>query len=353
MPADQNYIISCFKKSSRCPEFQNKWWSAEAWAAVINKFCIFYESLTFSSKELICSSNNRKHRHLQDEMDLRTNIPIDHVGIFQDKYRVHGSKTTSWFYYATRNGEKPFINKETKWFECIDDAKELLNSKVTRTSAVELSAVPIIVEPAIKKRKLLELKASAAQAPENHVSSPDGANLVPTASSACHCPLAPQEMCNYWTSTEAKILFRPRSEEDTRESIRAQITILTAANASETAYLAVIAGSPEIDENTLSNYQKHCVRQKCQLLCMALNLALDNMNGWSWDKCCQMAKAGIRMGINITKNGKVVMRWYRMFREKRAFIVPLQNKNNLPAFLDLNPDVCDAIKNLLFPICLS
>jgi hypothetical protein len=118
-----------------------------------------------------------------------------------------------------------------------------------------------------------------------------------------------------------------------------------AANASETAYLTVIAGSPEIDDNTLSNYQKHCVRQKCHLLCMALNLALDSMNGWSWDKCCQMAvKSGIRMGINITKNGKVVMRWYRMFREKRAFIVSLQNKNNLPAFLDLNPDVCDDIK---------
>jgi hypothetical protein len=30
-----------------------------------------------------------------------------------------------------------------------------------------------------------------------------------------------------------------------------------AANASETAYLTVIAGSPEIDDNTLSNYQKH------------------------------------------------------------------------------------------------
>ncbi len=51
------------------------------------------------------------------------------------------------------------------------------------------------------------------------------------------------------------------------------------------------------------------------------------------------------MGINITKNGKVVMRWYRMFHEKQAFIVPLQNKNNLPEFLDHNPDVCDAIKN--------
>jgi hypothetical protein len=207
MPADQNYIISCFKKSSRCPEFQNKWWSAEAWAAVINKFCIFYESLTFSSKELICSSNNRKHRHLQDEIDLRTNIPIDHAGIFRDKYRVHGSKTASWFYYATVNGEKPFVKKETKWFECIDDAKEVLNRKVIRTSAVELSVVPIILEPATKNRKLLELKASVTQAPENHNSSLDSANLVPTASYAFHCPLAPQEMCNYWTSTEAKILF--------------------------------------------------------------------------------------------------------------------------------------------------
>ncbi len=117
-----------------------------------------------------------------------------------------------------------------------------------------------------------------------------------------------------------------------------------AENASETGYLT-ITGSPELDDNTLSNYQKHCVRQKCQLLCMVLNLALDNMDGWIWDKCCQMAlKAGIRMGINITKNGKVVMRWYRMFHEKQAFIVSLQSKNTLPAFLDLKPDVCDANK---------
>ncbi len=114
MPVDQNYIISCFKEASRHPEFQfqNKWWSAETWAAVINKFCIFYESLTFSGKELICSINNRKHPHLHDEMDLRTNIPIDHVGVFQDKYRVHGSKTTSGFYYDTVNGKKSSAKKK-------------------------------------------------------------------------------------------------------------------------------------------------------------------------------------------------------------------------------------------------
>jgi hypothetical protein len=134
--------------------------------------------------------------------------------------------------------------------------------------------VPIIQEPAAKNE---ELKASVTQAPENHISSLDGKNLVPTASYSLHGPLAPQEMCNYWTSTEAKIVFRCQSEEDTRQSIRAQITTLIAANASETAYLTIIAGSPEIDDNTLSNYQKHCVRQKCHLLCMAVNLALDRI----------------------------------------------------------------------------
>ncbi len=52
---------------------------------------------------------------------------------------MHGSKITGWFYYATVNAEKPFIEKETKWFESIDDAKELLNSKVTRTSYTKTS----------------------------------------------------------------------------------------------------------------------------------------------------------------------------------------------------------------------
>jgi hypothetical protein len=50
------------------------------------------------------------------------------------------------------------------------------------------------------------------------------------------------------------------------------------------------------------------------------------------------------MGVSITNNSEVLMRWYRMFREKRAFSIPPQWKHNLPAFLDLNPDVCDAIK---------
>jgi hypothetical protein len=67
--------------------------------------------------------------------------------------------------------------------------------------------------------------------------------------------------------------------EVTQQSIREQIELLTKANENDTAYLNVVAGSREIDNGTLSNNQKHCIHQKCQLLCVALNLALENMNG--------------------------------------------------------------------------
>jgi hypothetical protein len=50
------------------------------------------------------------------------------------------------------------------------------------------------------------------------------------------------------------------------------------------------------------------------------------------------------MGVSIKNNSEVLMRWYRMFHEKWAFSIPPQWKHNLPTFLDLNPDVCDAIK---------
>jgi hypothetical protein len=78
---------------------------------------------------------------------------------------------------------------------------------------------------------------------------------------------------------------------------------------------------------------------------LALNLALEQMNGWTWGKCCETArKVAVRMGVSITKNADTVKRWYRSFRLKRRFAVPIKQKHNLPPFLELNPDVCSALK---------
>jgi hypothetical protein len=44
------------------------------------------------------------------------------------------------------------------------------------------------------------------------------------------------------------------------------------------------------------------------------------------------------MGVSTNNSSDLVMQWYRIFHEKWAIIIPEQKKNNLPPFLDLNPD---------------
>jgi hypothetical protein len=69
------------------------------------------------------------------------------------------------------------------------------------------------------------------------------------------------------------------------------------------------------------------------------------MNGWTWTMCCEVAiKVATRMGVSITRNADTVKKWYRHFRSKRKFIVPTRHKHNLPPLLELNPDICSAIK---------
>jgi hypothetical protein len=78
---------------------------------------------------------------------------------------------------------------------------------------------------------------------------------------------------------------------------------------------------------------------------LALNLALEQMNGWTWGKCCENAtKVAVRTGVSIAKNADNVKRWYHSFRSTRRFASPIKQKHNLPPFLELNLAVCSALK---------
>jgi hypothetical protein len=63
-------------------------------------------------------------------MDMKSNIPKDHTGIFQDTLGKHGSKV-NYYYYATEKGQLSLRN-ETRWYENITEAKELLEKVITR-----------------------------------------------------------------------------------------------------------------------------------------------------------------------------------------------------------------------------
>ena len=140
-------------------EFQQKWMSAETWVQLIVKYSIVDSSLMFNGEKLDKCINSRENKHLQDEMDLRLSIPKDHIGIFHEQQRKKGSTKRTSYYYATTSGKSP--DKEKKWFDCITDAHELLNKKITRASETLLVVSP--TQQLTKNRKLQasELAVSA------------------------------------------------------------------------------------------------------------------------------------------------------------------------------------------------
>jgi hypothetical protein len=66
------------------------------------------------------------------------------------------------YYYATTSGQSP-LEKQKKWYDCIDDAENLLNKKITRASETLLPISSITQQPT----KIRKLQTSEEQAPEH------------------------------------------------------------------------------------------------------------------------------------------------------------------------------------------
>jgi hypothetical protein len=105
---------------------------------------------------------------------------------------------------------------------------------------------------------------------------------------------------DYWSLPEAIKLFRTQSGETTQQSIVKQIEMLCSVNSSDKGYLEVIDG--EIDDESLSGFDKYVIHQKCAIMSLSLQLALENMNKWTSMQCCKSeAVVADRMGMSLTK----------------------------------------------------
>ncbi len=69
------------------------------------------------------------------------------------------------------------------------------------------------------------------------------------------------------------------------------------------------------------------------------------MNGFSWEKYCELViQYASAAGIKLTSRPRTVMEWYCCFRSKQKFEILQRKKDNLPPFLQANPDVCAAMQ---------
>ena len=89
----------------------------------------------------------------------------------------------------------------------------------------------------------------------------------------------------YWDSPEAKLLFRPAlvSESTALVPIDIQIKALLNVNKRSNAFLTTVARNlDELNEDDMTEHKKWVMQQKAQYLALALHLAKENMNGWTW-----------------------------------------------------------------------
>jgi hypothetical protein len=95
----------------------------------------------------------------------------------------------------------------------------------------------------------------------------------------------------YWLSPEARKLFAPKGNENVLEGIDAQIKILQEANEMHMSYQNVLEnqqGQP-LDEDSLTSYQVWAIQQCYAMIFLALRVGKEKMNGFSWEKCCELA----------------------------------------------------------------
>ncbi len=109
--------------------FQHRWMPIETWAALINHYYKPLSSLLLDGNKLLSAVTRTKWFNTA----LSANGVIDDdLSLYRNRYCQHRGKQISCFYAAPK-GVNP-IAKEKPWFNYIDYAEELLNTKATRSN---------------------------------------------------------------------------------------------------------------------------------------------------------------------------------------------------------------------------
>ena len=145
----------------------------------------------------------------------------------------------------------------------------------------------------------------------------------------------------YWPkSAEAYQLFKPRREyvsvydsaqnlttttmeyiETPQEALKRRILQLKAVHESENSWHCVVKGGDP--DNNCSKTEIYEIRQRSLFLALAYQVALQNMNKWTWHKCCQDACETLNaLGLNQATFYKTVAQWNIVFRKLEFFLHP-------------------------------
>ena len=108
------------------------------------------------------------------------------------------------------------------------------------------------------------------------------------------------KVISYWTSPEAYILFSVKKEDCVIKTLIGRDKILTKAAYDDDTLVSLLHAVESVDR--LSSFQKQHLRFDCIYLKKAYEIAIQNMNSWTWKQCAQAAIAELNdVGFNHKK----------------------------------------------------
>ena len=135
-------------------------------------------------------------------------------------------------------------------------------------------------------------------------------------------PCTLNHQTTYWESPEAIKLFGSNeASEDAKDTLQRRVKQLQSVNETEDGWRNAVDGRDP--DNLCSRNDIFEIRQRSALLCCAYQLALDNMNEWTWKTCCTEACSQLnRVGITQAKHHETVAQWNIAFRKHNNFPHP-------------------------------
>ena len=126
---------------------------------------------------------------------------------------------------------------------------------------------------------------------------------------------------DYFDSSEAVKLFKSDGNDSVLESLELKINILMNVNLNEHGWKDVITTNDKHNLCTSKDIIK--IRQQSMVLCQSYIYAVNNMNNWTWQNCCEKAIQELKpLGIYPTKSFDTVRSWNVLFRKKNIFPHP-------------------------------
>ena len=128
----------------------------------------------------------------------------------------------------------------------------------------------------------------------------------------------------YWNSQDASNLFGIKlgcPGDDLRNSLMLRIKEQQSVSQDQNGWRNVIEGRDP--DNICSGFDIFAIRGRSLTLCLAYQIALVNMNVWTWEECCTEACQQLnRLGMEQATHHRTVQDWNNEFRTRGNFSHP-------------------------------